>query len=135
VFPKGDSLINFLAIVAGKRLPRQIRDKVAAGLAPDGRFVTRYGPATENPHSPLYVPDGYWRGPIWGSETVLVADGLARGGYAAQAREIARRYCDMCVESMCMAENYNALTGEPLRDKAYTWGSSAYLILAHELLG
>jgi len=133
VFPEGDSLLNHLAIVAGKRLPKAVRQKVAAALAPDGRFVTRYGPASESPQSPLYVPDGYWRGPIWGSETVLVVDGLARAGFRDQAREIARRYCDMCLKSG-FAENFNAQTGEPLRDKAYTWGSSAYLILAHEFL-
>ena len=60
-------------------------------------------------------------------------DGLARARYRDQAREVARRYCDMCVKSG-FAENFNALTGEPLRDKAYTWGSSAFLILAHEFL-
>ncbi len=132
VFPEGDSLLNHVAIVAGRRLPKAVRQKVAEALAPDGRFVTAFGPATESPRSPLYVPDGYWRGPIWGSSTVLVIDGLARAGFP-QAAEIARRYCEMCLESG-FAENYNAETGEPLRDKAYTWGSSAYLILAHEFL-
>jgi putative isomerase len=133
VFPEGDSLLNHMAIVAGKRLPKDVRAKIAEALAPDGRFITACGPATESPRSPLYVPDGYWRGPIWGSETVLLVDGLARAGFRQQAREIARRYCDMCLKSG-FAENFNADTGEPLRDKAYTWGSSAYLILAHEFL-
>ncbi len=133
VFPEGDSLLNHVAIVAGKRLPKAVRQKVAEALAPDGRFVTAFGPATESPQSPLYVPDGYWRGPIWGSSTALVIDGLARAGFRPQAAEMARRYCDMCLKSG-FAENYNAGTGEPLRDKAYTWGSSAYLILAHEFL-
>ncbi len=134
VHDAGDCLLNFMPIILGTRLPKAIRDAVAAGLAPGGRFVTDHGPATESPASPLYVPDGYWRGPIWGSETVLLIDGLWRGGYREQAREIARRYCEMCLACGLFAENYNALTGEPLRDKAYTWGSSAFLILAHEFL-
>ncbi len=133
VFPEGDSLINFLPVVLGRRLPAAIRRRLADALEPDGRFVTAHGPATESPGSPLYVPDGYWRGPIWGPEAVIIADGLRRAGFREQAVEIARRYCDMCVRSG-FAENYDALTGEPLRDKAYTWGSSAFLILAHELL-
>jgi glycogen debranching enzyme len=133
VFAEGDCLLNHLAILAGKRLPKEVRDGIAEAVRPDGRFVTACGPATESPHSPLYVPDGYWRGPIWGSETTLLVDGLARAGYGDQAREIARRYCEMCLESG-FAENYDAQTGEPLRDKAYTWGSSAFLILAHEFL-
>jgi len=135
VFPNGDSLINYLPIVLGKRLPKEIRDKVADGLLPDGRFVTQYGPATESPHSPLYLESGYWRGPIWGPEVVIITDGLWRGGYREQASEIARRYCEMCKKTMTFAENYDPVTGDPLCDKAYTWGSSAYIILAHEFLG
>ncbi len=131
--PNGDCLINFVPIILGTRLPKRYRDTLAAALEPGGRFVTRYGPATESPSSPLYVPDGYWRGPIWPPEVVQIVDGLARGGYTAQAREIARRFCKMCLKSG-FAENYNALTGEGLRDRAYTWGSSAFLILAHEIL-
>ena len=61
----------------------------------------------------------------------MIVDGLARSGYVDQAKEVARRYCDMC-EKSGFAENYDALTGAALRDKAYTWGSSAFLILAHE---
>jgi glycogen debranching enzyme len=79
------------------------------------------------------VPDGYWRGPIWGPEVVIIVDGLARAGCREQAKEIARRYCEMCLAGG-FAENYDATTGEPLRDKAYTWGSSAFLVLAHEFL-
>jgi hypothetical protein len=33
-----------------------------------------------------------------------------------------------------MAENYHALTGESLRDPAFTWTSSVFLLLAHELM-
>jgi putative isomerase len=32
-----------------------------------------------------------------------------------------------------MAENFDAITGEGLRDPAYTWTSSVFLIFAHEL--
>lgn len=33
-----------------------------------------------------------------------------------------------------MAENFDALTGKPLRDQAYTWTASVFLVLAHEYL-
>jgi hypothetical protein len=33
-----------------------------------------------------------------------------------------------------MAENFNALTGAPLRDRAHTWSASVFVILAHEYL-
>jgi len=131
---QGDSLINFLPILLGQRLPQEIRDKLAEALKPDGRFITAYGPATENPKSPLYLENSYWRGPIWGPIVVYICDGLANGGYPEQAREIARRYCDMCRSCMTFAENFDPLSGKPLVDPGYTWTSSAFLILAHEFL-
>ena len=127
---EGDSLINFIPIILGKRLPKTIREKLINALKPDGRFITKNGPATESPLSPLYVADGYWRGPIWGPETVMIVDGLYRAGATKQAKEIARRYCAMCKQDNCMAENYNAESGTGLRDRAYTWGSSAFLFCA-----
>ena len=131
---EGDCMLNHMPIVLGDRLPEDIREKIAKALEPEGRFVTEYGPATESPASSRYLESGYWRGPIWGPEVVLLTDGLRRAGYGEQAAEIARRYCEMCLKTMTFAENYDPLTGEPLCDKAYTWGSSAYLILATELL-
>ncbi len=133
-YAEGDSLLNFIPIVLGDRLPREQRQALARELMPDGRFVTPYGPATENPDSPLYVTDGYWRGPIWAPSTLLIVDGLARAGFSAQAREIARRFCDMCLQSMTFSENFDPRNGYPLRDPGYTLTASAFLVMAHEWL-
>ncbi len=129
----GNSLLNHMIIVMGEHLPRPYRDKVAEFLRPDGPFVTEYGPATEAPESPKYLYSGYWRGAIWPSSSVLLIDGLWRGGYVDQAREISRRYCEMAKKTLTFAENYDPLSGDPLCDKAYTWGSSGFLILANWL--
>ncbi len=129
----GNSLLNHMIIVMGEHLPQPYRDRVAEFLRPDGPFVTEYGPATEAPESPKYLYSGYWHGAIWPSSTVLLIDGLWRGGYAEQAREIARRYCEMAKKTLTFAENYDPLNGDPLCDKAYTWGSSGFLILANWL--
>jgi hypothetical protein len=64
---------------------------------------------------------------------MIIVDGLAAAGEVAFARELARRFCDMAARSG-MAENFDAVTGEGLRDRAYTWTSSVFLILAHEYL-
>jgi putative isomerase len=79
-----------------------------------------------------YSPDGYWRGPIWGAPTLILTEGLDAVGEHAFANEVRRRFCDM-VATSGLAENYNALTGEGLRDRAFTWISSIFLVLAHEL--
>lgn len=127
----GDSLQPFLTLLVGKRLPAHIREKLARDVE---RFLTCAGPATECPRSPDYVADGYWRGPVWGSSTVLLVEGLMRSGYPEIARRMARAYCENAAQQMCFAENYSADDGAPLRDKAYTWGSSAYLHLASAVL-
>jgi len=47
------------------------------------------------------------------------------------ARKIAKRFCLTCVQSG-MAENFDALTGKGLRDRAYTWTSSIFMLMANE---
>ncbi len=130
----GDSLLPFLPLVLGKRLPPAISRRLVDDLFQPGRFLTEHGLATESPKSPRYEADGYWRGPIWAPSTFLIYDGLRQLGEHARAQDLARRFCDLC-RSGGMAENFNALTGEALRDKAYTWTASVFLMLAHDLRG
>ena len=73
-----------------------------------------------------------WRGPIWAPTTMIVAEGLEAAGEIELAQEIRRRFCRTVARSG-MAENFDALTGGPLRDRAYTWTSSVFLIFAHQL--
>lgn len=127
-----NSLILYLPILLGNRLPENIRKQMISVLKSD-RFFTEYGLATEAVDSKYYNADGYWRGPIWAPSTMLLVDGLANCGEVKFAKVIAKRFCDMVVKNGC-AENFDAQTGEGLRDKAYTWTSSVFLILSHDYL-
>jgi glycogen debranching enzyme len=120
------SLLDLVPIVAATELPQHIRDTLASRIQ---AHLTEYGLATEMPGSPHYQPDGYWRGPIWAPATILIEDGLRHAGYATLADEIGTRFLALC-EKSGFAENFDALTGEGLRDRAYTWTASAYLILS-----
>jgi hypothetical protein len=120
------SLLDLMPIVLGERLPAEVRDHLVARL--EGH-LTDHGLATEHPQSSEYRSDGYWRGPIWAPATVLVEDGLRRAGACDLADRISERFRRLC-ESSGFAENFDALTGEGLRDRAYTWTAAAYLILA-----
>jgi glycogen debranching enzyme len=102
-------------------------------LSPSGPFLTSYGLATQAPSSLQYEPDGYWRGPIWAPPTYLVFSGLLDAGETALARTVAEHFCDMCAPQAGMYENYDALTGRGLRDPAYTWTASVFLLLAEWL--
>ncbi|MFI7611195.1 amylo-alpha-1,6-glucosidase [Nonomuraea terrae] len=120
------SLLDLMPIVLGEELPHPVRAALAARIE---RHLTAFGPATELPDSPHYEDDGYWRGPIWAPSTVLIEDGLRRAGYPDLADEISARFRALC-EKSGFAENFDARTGQGLRDRAYTWTAGAYLLLA-----
>jgi glycogen debranching enzyme len=129
---ESQSLIFYLPMILGDRLPTDIQKKLLNNLKNSG-IVTPYGPATENPQSPFYERDGYWRGPIWAPSTYLIVEGINACGDAEYAKEVARRFCNTCKESG-FRENFVAVTGEGLRDLGYTWTSSVFLVLAHDYL-
>ncbi|RRR84348.1 amylo-alpha-1,6-glucosidase [Streptomyces sp. RP5T] len=120
------SLLDLMPIVLGEHLPDEVSEVLAGRIE---AHLTAYGLATELPTSPHYLSDGYWRGPIWAPATVLVEDGLRRAGHHRLADEISARFRVLC-EHHGFAENFDALTGTGLRDRAYTWTAAAYLVLA-----
>jgi len=126
------SLMAYLPIVLGDKLPSDIRFKLIDQLKNDG-YLTKWGLATENPNSELYDDDGYWKGPIWAPSTLIIVDGLKQCGEHELASEVAAKFCDLCLHNG-FAENYNALSGEGLRDKSFTWTASVFFILAQEYL-
>lgn len=125
---KRTSLLNLLPILAGDMLPNDIADLLAAGIR---EHLTEWGPATQELDTPEYESDGYWRGPIWAPSTMIIEDGLRRSGYRDLADAVSARFRALC-ERSGFAENFDALTGAGLRDRAYTWTASVYLILAHD---
>ncbi len=132
VITKPTSLLNLMPLVLGEYLPADVFARMADDLT--RRFLTPFGPATEAPTSPLYVPDGYWRGPVWAPSTYLLVDGLRRGGREDLAREIARRFSDLVAYAGGHYENYDALGGTGLRTRGFAWTSAVDLLLMHEYL-
>jgi hypothetical protein len=124
----GSSLLELMPVVLGEHLPPEVFERLCDGIA---RHLTAVGPATELPTSPYYEADGYWRGPVWAPATVLIEDGLRRGGAVDLAERVSARFRTTC-EKSGFAENFDALTGEGLRDRAYTWTAGAYLLLAED---
>jgi glycogen debranching enzyme len=121
-----EGLLDLMPIILGANLPEDMAAALATRLH---GHLTEYGLATELPTSQHYRPDGYWRGPIWAPATILIEDGLRRSGHDDLANEVSTRFRALC-ERSGFAENFDALTGAGLRDRAYTWTASAYLLLA-----
>lgn len=124
-------LINYMPLVLGEYLPKDISDKTAEAMVKNN--LTKYGLATEAPSSPLYTSDGYWRGPIWAPSTYLIVDGLRRMGKRELAFDIARRFCNLCAfDAEGNYENFDALKGQGLRAPGYTWTGSVYMCLLQD---
>lgn len=126
------SLLPYLCLILGEKFPAEYRGNMIGSLKTGG-FITEHGFATESFDSRSYRSDGYWRGPIWAPSTVILCDGLSRCGETELAKETAEKFLEMAKHSG-FAENYNAVTGDGLRDRAYTWTSSGAFILAEEYL-
>jgi len=126
---ESQSLIPWLGMIMGDRLPRDVQEHMKAGIE---SHLTEWGLATERTDSPKYNSNGYWRGPIWGPSTVIAVTGLERCGFHDLARDIAARFSRLCDKSG-FAENYDAVSGASLCDPAYTWTASAYLLLLERL--
>jgi glycogen debranching enzyme len=122
------SLLTAIPILAGERLPTPF---VHALVAKVRSHLTDFGLATELVDSVRYAPDGYWRGPIWAPSTKIIEAGLRAAGEDGLADEVSARFRRLC-EKSGFAENFDALTGEGLRDRAYTWTASVYLLMAHD---
>jgi hypothetical protein len=120
------SLLDLMPIVLGEHLPHDVSSALADHIKD---HLTPYGLATELTTSPHYLADGYWRGPIWAPATVLIEDGLRRAGHHRLADDVSARFRALC-ETHGFAENFDAVTGVGLRDRAYTWTASSYLLLA-----
>lgn len=125
-----DSVFGCLPILLGERLPKEVREALAGEI---DRHCTEWGPATEHPESSKYEADGYWRGPIWAPSTMILVDGLRLAGETERARALAERFCRLCAKSG-FAENFDAVTGAPLRDRGYTWTSSVFLVMKQKYL-
>jgi glycogen debranching enzyme len=121
-----EGLLDLMPIILGANLPEDMAAQLVRRLH---GHLTEHGLATELPTSQHYRPDGYWRGPIWAPATILIEDGLRRAGHSDLADEVSTRFRALC-ERSGFAENFDALTGAGLRDRAYTWTASAYLLLA-----
>lgn len=128
----GDSLIFFMPLLLGQRLPAAVRERLLAELFEPGRFLSPHGLATESQRSPHYRPDGYWRGPIWAPTSLLFVDAMDRCGLPDLGDELALRYTVMCAAAG-LSENHDAQSGAALRDPAFTWTSSVALLLGHRL--
>ena len=134
VVADGDCVINYLPILLGNRLPKEIIDSLVNGLRRENRFLTPYGVASESVSSAKYAPDSYWRGPVWAPWTYFIAKGLREVGEGELAMEIVLNYMNN-LRNTGFYENHNALTGAGQRDSILDWTAAVFLIMLRDFMG
>ncbi|MFZ2657607.1 MAG: trehalase family glycosidase [Victivallales bacterium] len=127
------SLLVYMPVILGDLLPKDIIRILAEDLSREDAFLTPCGLASEDKRSPLFRTNGYWRGPVWPSWTMLAVDGLHRAGEQALSREIAKRYCDNVLKHG-FNENYHPFSGKGNGCPSVMWAPSVFLIMAGEYL-
>ena len=128
---RSESLFLDMPIILGTRLPASVQANLIADLRKRASGSS-FGLASEPKSSALYEADGYWRGPIWAPSTMILTAALDEMGEHTLSDALKERFCMMAQKSG-MAENLDAETGDALRDPAYTWTSSVFLVFAHDL--
>lgn len=127
---QSQSLMSYLPMILGERLPSEIRKTLVEQFAASG-LVTQYGPATEHVDSPFYGEDDYWRGAIWPSSAYIIINGVKACGNEQLAQSMANQYIET-LDKNGFRENHSAKTGAGYRDLGYTWTSSVFLALQYE---
>ncbi|SET52352.1 hypothetical protein SAMN05443270_0357 [Lacrimispora sphenoides] len=126
-----DSLLLYLPLILGERLPEKLRDNLISGLLEKGHLAGPWGFASEPLDSMLFEEDGYWRGAVWPAAVMIMVDALKQCGRQKEARFYAERFCRLCADKG-FYENYSALDGRGLRDHGFTWTASVFLILLRD---
>jgi len=85
------SISFFTPLLFGKRLPKDIADKVVSDLFTENVHITSYGVPSEALDSP-YFEHGWSKGTIQSPTTCLVILGLLACGRREEAADVARRY-------------------------------------------
>lgn len=130
---ESQALLPYISLILGKHLPATVINNMADKIT-GPQYLTQWGIATEALDSVLYADDAYWRGPVWAPSALLLIDGLEESGWNDKARDIGMRFLRL-IKEKGFAENFNAKTGEGLRDPSFTWTAGTFIYLAVKYLG
>ena len=122
---RSDALMPLRTIVLGNKLPKKMRLALLGSLR---KFAGKYGFASEALGSGAYMKDGYWRGPVWAPDQILLVTALREMGESNLADRVASGYKE-AIDRFGPGENSDPETGEPFRCKNYSWTACARLLL------
>ena len=86
------------------------------------RYLTPTPLPSTAPTDPGFVPQSYWRGPVWWCQAWLLLPSLP-----ARLQEVIKRRLLDCVEEAGFWEYFHPLTGEGLGSPSFTWTAALTL--------
>lgn len=108
-------------------------DAVQKIIADTTKFSTYIPMPTLAADNPYFLPNGYWRGPIWLDQVYFGISGIRKYGYKEQAD----RYTDQVFTRLegltgsgAIYENYDTHNGAPLKAAHFSW-SAAHLLMMY----
>ena len=116
------SIQFYYPLILGKRLPEEIRSRMAEDLLPGRGYLSPFGFTEEYLGDSPYTEVGTGRGKILPADNILVTTGLYLAGREEQAREAAKIYCDGLRRRPTHFYN-NGFIG--------SWAAAAFQILAN----
>ena len=139
-FVRSVSPTSFYPLLCGAATDAQA-GRLLAHLADPATFGGAFVLPNATRDDPAFADNVYWRGRIWPNVNYLVWQGLRRYGFRKEAGELAAKSHDLFMaawrERRIAAENYNAVTGEPMdqpdTDPFYIWAGLLPLMAVGEV--
>lgn len=123
-----ESILYYMPLVLGHRLPKEIVSKMAADLSVEGDWLTNYGLASEKLSSDNFRLGGCCGG-IWAPVNLMILYGLYDAGEVQLAKKIALRYCT-AIKDGVFAMVMNPFSGSRGGSAGGSWSATAYVALA-----
>ncbi len=125
-----DSILYYVPIILGKRLPQAVIDKMAQDLSVEGDWLTQYGLASEKLSSDEFRITGMSKGMVIPPTNMTIVTGLYDAGKQELAKMIAMRYCT-AMRDGGISMLINPLAGVRGPSFSGSWPSCAYVALAN----
>jgi glycogen debranching enzyme len=118
---------GFLPLLTSVPTPAQAR--MIADELMRWRKLGQYGVPTVAPDDPVFDGKRYWRGPAWCIINWLLADGLTRHGFLAEAEAVKEDTKRLLLDHG-FAEYFNPVDGMPCGGFGFSWTAAAGLAFA-----
>jgi hypothetical protein len=94
-----DSIVHYMPVILGNRLPKTILDKLVADMSDTETFFSPYGIASEKMTGRLFSPFGWGRGCVLPPSMLFIVTGLWDTEHRAFAKAAAENYCKTLSET------------------------------------